>query len=70
MGEGNRRAFRSKEETLEWFRRRGSLERVDHPSGDEAYRWAGPLGWGVVLRFPEGDRVVITDDGGEHHARF
>ena len=70
MGEGTMRAFQSKEETSEWFRRRGTIERVDHLSGDETYRWEGPLGWEVVLRFAEGDRVVITDDGGEHHAMF
>ncbi len=70
MGEGYMRVLQSKEETLEWFRRLGSIERIDHPSGDETYRWAGPHGWEVVLRFPEIDQVVITDHGGEHHARF
>jgi len=67
MGEGYMRTFQSKEETLEWFRRRGSIERVAHPSGDETYRWTGRHGWEVLVRFPEGGRIVITDGGGEHH---
>ncbi len=67
MGEGYMRTFQNKEETLEWFGRRGSIERVGDPSGDGTYRWAGPHGWEVLLRFPEGGRIVITDGGGEHN---